>query len=104
MKAYEEYLTEEGKNKMNNTIKVIQKLTGLRKVQILNSLQKLYNELNYPIVHVPGDWRNEYLTLADDNVLWYLDQNKEAGIRIESGKLLTDEELAQLLNEWIDEE
>ena len=86
---------------MNKTIAVIQKLSRLKKDKILKSLEKLYNELNYPIEHVPSDWRNNYLTLTNDNVLWYLDQNKEAAITIESCKLLNNKELAMLLCDYV---
>ena len=89
---------------MNNTIKEIQKLSNTESEQVVKALQKLYNELNYYIVNVPADWKHKYLTLRNGNILWYMDEKREAGIRIESSELLTKKELAQLLNEWTDEE
>lgn len=89
---------------MNNTIKEIQKLSNTEGEQVLKALQKLYNELNYYIDSVSDDWKHKYLNLTDNNILWYMDEKREAAIRIETGELLTKKELAQLLNEWTDEE
>lgn len=86
---------------MNNVIKEIQRITNLEKNKVLLALEKLYNHLDYSIINIHDDWVADYLTLTDGNILWYLDNNKEAGIRIETCKLLNKEELSELLNEYI---